>query len=101
MNVYHEPAGLIFRKIQGEEGISYISIPVEDLNECVDPGRELLVRHGNPVTGRCGYYPLGLLFATPDHRERIARKSNKRPPAEGWVRNTLQILEEEGVKVLH
>ncbi|MNZ52698.1 hypothetical protein D3C78_705550 [compost metagenome] len=101
MNVYHEREGLIFRKIEGEEGISYISVPVEELQDSIDLSRDLLVRHGNPSTGHCGYYPLSLLTATPDRRYSAAQKARKRPPSEDWVRRTLMALEFGGLRVLH
>lgn len=96
--VYHEHCGEVFRKIEGEAGISYISIP---LNEISMISRDLLVRHGNPSNGRCGYYPLQLLFTTPDYREYVAQKSRKRPPSENWVQRMREELEHAGLKAIH
>lgn len=97
--VYHEEQGLIFRKFQADTGISYVSVPVEDLG--TEDMKGLLVRHGNPFTGQCGYYPLSLLLVTPRKRHEVAAKLHKRPPNEEWVKRTLTALECEGVKLLH
>ncbi|MNH65411.1 hypothetical protein D3C73_174200 [compost metagenome] len=99
-HVYHEEQGLIFRKLEADTGISYISVPLEEL-KWVDTVKGLLVRHGNPFTGQCGYYPLSLLFVTPDKREEVALRNQKRPPDEGWVRRTLDNLQIEGLEILH
>jgi hypothetical protein len=98
--VYHEENGLIFRKLEGETGISYISVPLEEL-KWTDTTKGLLVRHGNPFTGQCGYYPLSLLFVTPDKREEVAIRNQKRPPSEDWVKRTLDNLQCEGIPILH
>lgn len=42
-----------------------------------------LVRHGLP--GKCGYYPVPLLFATESERKRIAAERGIAPPNESWV----------------
>lgn len=94
INVYHEPEGVIFRKIQADSGISYIAIPVEEIDEV---SRDLLVRHGNPETGHCGYYPLGLLLVDSTTRRKVAACSRKRPPSETWVSRTKQLLQAEGL----
>ncbi|QTH80503.1 hypothetical protein PA10_00305 [Pseudomonas phage pPa_SNUABM_DT01] len=102
MNVYHEQEGLVFRKIKGEAGISYIAVPVEQVPDTTkEVPYDLLVRHGNPHTGNCGYYPLSLLLATPDRRWYAAQRANKRPPTEEWVRRTLIALEFGGLPVIH
>lgn len=95
--VYHEEHGLIFRKFEADTGISYLSVPIEDLKE--EPVKGLLVRHGNPFTGQCGYYPLSLLFATRDDRREVAQKHHRKPPRESWVRQTLYALQSHGVEL--
>lgn len=100
IHVYHEENGLIFRKLQADSGISYIAVPLEEVEE--EPTiKGLLVRHGNPYTGQCGYYPLSLLLVTPDKRYEIAEKQHKRPPNEGWVQRMLSDLKSEGLKLVH
>lgn len=43
-----------------------------------------LVRRGKP--GDYHYYPVPLIFASPEERELAARETNRRPPQERWVR---------------
>jgi hypothetical protein len=100
IQVYHEENGLIFRKHEADTGISYIAVPIEEL-EPEEPLKGLLVRHGNPHTGQCGYYPLSLLLTTPDKRYEIASKQHKRPPNENWVQRILSDLKCEGLKLVH
>lgn len=45
-----------------------------------------LVRHGEPWKGQGGYYPLPLIFATPEERRRAEAESGKPAPPERWVR---------------
>lgn len=101
INVYHEPDGQVFRKIQAESGITYLAVDLDEIPEDLDEARDLLVRHGNPDTGRCGYYPLSLLVATPATRGFIAWKSGKKPPSDFWVRKTLEVLKANGIRVIH
>ncbi|MNP89183.1 hypothetical protein D3C85_15870 [compost metagenome] len=96
MNVYHEEGGLVFRKIQADTGISYLSVPVEEV-KVGNP--ELLVRHGDPESGSCGYYPLRLIFTNRDVRIAVAAKSGKRPPHEGWVVRTRNALTANGISI--
>lgn len=57
----------------------------------------LLVRHGE-AGDQCGYYPLPLIFSGKAERESSAKKENRRPPNERWVRRTQRrILEEFGL----
>jgi hypothetical protein len=98
--VYHEEQGLIFRKFQADTGISYIAVPIEELDD-QEPLKGLLVRHGNPYTGQCGYYPLSLLLVTPNKRHEVAQKQHKRPPNENWVQRILNDLKDEGLKLIH
>ncbi|MCY1284368.1 hypothetical protein D9M68_18310 [compost metagenome] len=100
-NVYHERYGIVFRKIQADSGISYIAVSPSDVPEDLDSARDLLVRHGTVDGGRCGYYPLSLLVATPVKRYIVANKAGKKPPSESWVRRTLTALEANGIRVLH
>lgn len=97
INVYHEPYGLVFQKVEGDTGISYLSIPVKEVEDISG----LLVRHGDPRSGRCGYYPVTLLFTDQSKRSEIAAKLDKRPPSETWVERTRNALETNGLKVLH
>lgn len=95
VNVYYQPDGILFRKIVGEEGISYIAVDMDDVGDDVSG---LLVRHGNPDSGSCGHYPLTLLYADRGVRQRAAIKARKRAPSEYWVRRQKQLLEEAGFK---
>ncbi len=96
INIYHEEEGLVFKKIQADTGISYLSIPVEE----VDDARDLLVRHGTPEKG-CGYYPVGLLFEERTVRRKVANRLSKRPPNETWVNRTRRLLETHGLQPIH
>lgn len=95
VNVYHQEEGLIFRKITAESGISYIAVDLADIDEVYD---DLLVRHGDPEKGHCGYYPIKLLYADRGVRQRAAAKARKRAPGEYWVRRQRLALEEAGFK---
>lgn len=92
MNVYHEEKGIVFRKLEAETGISYISVCLDDPSLTSLHG--LLVRHGNPFTGECGYYPLSLLLSSENKRVEIAEKIGKRPPSEFWVNRMLEELKD-------
>lgn len=96
VNVYHDEEGLVFKKIQADSGISYLSIPVEE----VDDARDLLVRHGSPAKG-CGYYPVGLLFEERTVRRKVADRLSKRPPNESWVGRMRNLLEQQGLQPIH
>jgi hypothetical protein len=100
-NVYHEPYGVVFRKIQAESGISYLAVNIDDVPEDLDSARDLLVRHGTPYDGRCGYYPLSLLVAPATTRSTVANKAGKKPPSENWVRRTINSLEANGLHIVH
>ena len=95
VNVYHQEEGVVFRKISGEEGISYITVDLTDIGE---DKNDLLVRHGDPEKGYCGYYPVKLLYADRGVRQRAAVKARKRAPSEYWVRRQRLALEEAGFK---
>lgn len=98
VNVFHDE-GVLFIKLEDTDtGISYVSVPPEDLAEY--PENILLVRHGNHTTNRCGYYPYNLLFKPRYYRERIAAKYGKRPPSETWVRGTIDKLKEAGYNII-
>lgn len=101
IHVYHEERGLIFRKHEADTGISYVAVPLEELVWPEESMKGLLVRHGNPHTGECGYYPLSLLLVTPNKRHEIASKNRKRPPNEGWVQRMLDELKCEGLTLIH
>lgn len=92
MNVYHQETGVIFKKLEAESGISYVSVDINDPELTSLHG--LLVRHGNPHSGECGYYPLSLLLSNESKRIEIAEKIGKRPPSEYWVSRTLQELKD-------
>lgn len=100
--IEHQLDGLIFsrttREVHGVSIESYVRI--DDVKPC----REMIiegivtgewpdtawfgcVRHGNPRTGKCGYYPLPLLFGALADRLQAATEQGKRPPAERWVRH--------------
>lgn len=96
-NVYHEEEGVVFKKIQSDSGISYLSIPLEE----VDDANGLLVRHGNPSSGHCGYYPVPLLFVDRTVRKTVAAKLSRRPPNEFWVGRVRQFLESQGLQPIH
>lgn len=93
MNVYHAPHGVLFRKLEGEEGISYIAV---DLEEVGGDLAGLLVRHGNPDKG-CGYYPASLIMADETKREKVAQLHQKRKPSERWVNRMQETLKEQGI----
>ncbi len=95
VSVYHQEEGVVFRKITGEEGISYIAVDLADISE---DKNDLLVRHGDPERGYCGYYPVKLLYADRGVRQRAAVKARKRAPGEYWVRRQRLALEEAGFK---
>ncbi len=95
VNVYHQEEGLVFRKITGEEGISYIAVDLADIGE---DKNDLLVRHGDPERGYCGYYPVKLLYADRGVRQRAAIKARKRAPGEYWVHRQRRALEASGFK---
>lgn len=99
VNVFHD-TGEVFIKLEADTGISYIAVDLEEISQETD-NRALLVRHGNPEKGTCGYYPLMLLFATPERRFKAARKANKRPPSEYWVGRVKEELAMSGLKTLH
>lgn len=93
MNVYHEPQGLLFRKLEGEVGISYVAIDPEETDGDLTG---LLVRHGRPDTG-CGYYPASLVMADPELRDKVARVKGKRKPSESWINHIRNRLNESGI----
>ncbi len=95
INIYHEPNGVIFKRVEGESGISYLAVDLADIED----GKGLLVRHGDPRTGRCGYYPLTLIYSDTSKRIEIAEKHARRPPNEDWVHRTRQYLETQGVSI--
>lgn len=95
VNVYHQEEGVVFRKITGEEGISYITVDLTDIGE---DKNDLMVRHGDPEKGYCGYYPVKLLYADRGVRQRAAVKARKRAPSEYWVCRQRLALEEAGFK---
>lgn len=95
VNVFHDD-GSVFLKLEADTGISYIAVELDEITKETD-NRSLLVRHGNPEKGTCGYYPLMLLFATPERRFKAARKANKRPPSEYWVGKMKNMLTESGM----
>lgn len=94
MKVYHEPHGYIFRKLTGEEGISYVSVP-DDQVTLAD--RTLLVRHGDIESGECGYYPLYLIYRDEEFRQVKAQSVGKRPPSVGWVAHVQFKLDSVGL----
>jgi len=96
-HIYHEEDGLVFHKVEADTGISYLSVPI---TEVTDP-QGLLVRHGNPVTGHCGYYPVSLVFANPEQRAAAAARRAKRPPNERWIDRTRALLETHGLQTVH
>lgn len=98
MNIYHQEDGIIFRKVEGEAGISYIAV---DLNEIGDDTKGLLVRHGDPRTGNCGYYPISLLYSGKEARIKAASRNGKRPPSESWVKRTRRLLRTHGFQPIH
>lgn len=93
VNVDHHD-GLIFQKVEADTGITYMAI---DPEEVTAPDRSLLVRHGRPETGRCGYYPLYLLLESDAFRFRKAASLGKRPPKPEWVEKTRRQLHEAGI----
>lgn len=99
VNVFHDD-GSVFLKLEADTGISYIAVELDEITKETD-NRSLLVRHGNPEKGACGYYPLMLLFATPERRFKAARKANKRPPSEYWVNRMKEDLNYKGLPTLH
>lgn len=98
VSVYHQEEGVVFRKITGEEGISYIAVDLADIGE---DKNDLLVRHGDPEKGYCGYYPIKLLYADRGVRQRAAVKARKRAPSEYWVNRTRRLLETHGLQPIH
>lgn len=90
---HHE--GMVFNKYQADSGITYFPV---DPSEASPTDRSLLVRHGNPETGRCGYYPLWLIFRDKEARLIAAAEARKRPPSECWVNHIKTQLEEAGVR---
>lgn len=91
--IVHED-GLVFIKCQGETGITYKSLDVQEL-DVLD--RAYLVRHGSPDSGRCGYYPVWLVLAPQAVRVEKAHEARKRPPSLEWVQRTRQVLAESGI----
>lgn len=92
MTVDHRP-GVIFEKVQADSGITYLAV---DPAAAVKPDG-LLVRHGSPETGQCGYYPLSLLLRDESVRQKKAEALGKRPPTANWVHRTRQALMDAGV----
>lgn len=96
MNIYHDPKGLVFRKFTADSGISYLSVPLEDVD--LDD-TTLLVRHGKAETGRCGYYPLKALYQSQEERQHLASTLGKRPPSEDWINRIRHVLETQGLSI--
>lgn len=94
VSVYHDEDGLVFRKYQADSGISYIAVP-EDQIDLDDTSQ--LVRHGNPGSGNCGYYPLNLLFKSRRVQVAAAAKQKRRPPPMHWVSYARQFLRSHGI----
>ena len=75
--------------------ISYTAVqPTPEIIQAIKDGVEgytngiwyhLLVRHGFP--GKCGYYPLPLLFSDEARREKLARDRGTEPPKQSWIDN--------------
>lgn len=93
VSVDHQP-GVVFTKFQAETGITYLAI---EPSEVVAPAKGLLVRHGSPETGQCGYYPLYLLLSPEPVRQIKAEALGKRPPSVDWVNRTRKVLADAGV----
>jgi len=93
MNVYHEPNGLLFRKLEGEVGISYVAIDPDEVDGNLTG---LLVRHGSPESG-CGYYPASLVMADSELREKVAAVKGRRKPSERWIGQIRNRLIESGI----
>jgi len=96
VNVDHHD-GIIFQKVEADSGITYMAINPEEVTVL---DRSLLVRHGRPETGRCGYYPLYLLLESEAFRFRKAASLGKRPPKLEWVEKTRKQLADAGVAIL-
>lgn len=94
--VCHEE-GLVFIKVQADTGITYVSVDPQAYTDT----QQLLVRHGNPETGRCGYYPVSLLLANTHARRQAAYRRGKRPPSENWVETCVKLLSEAGAAFIH
>lgn len=86
--------GVIFNKVQADTGITYMAV---DPAEVKQPERGLLVRHGRPENGQCGYYPLYLLLESDSYRRNKAKQLGKRPPTPEWVQRTRAVLADAGV----
>lgn len=94
----HHHDGILFTKVEADTGITYMAV---DPTEVKVLDHDLLVRHGDPTSGNCGYYPLWLLATTREVRRRIANNRGKRPPQEVWVEKMKTTLVASGVSVLH
>ena len=105
--ITHDEVGLIFEKhilegetryvtIMGRKGEMSDEHRKELLLKAIATGRfgkelsGLLVRHGVPPS--CGYYPLNLVFATPEKRMATAVSNYKQPPGEFWVSKTQEAV---------
>lgn len=97
INVHHHD-GVMFVKSQADTGITYISVDPTDVDQV---STDLLVRHGDPESGRCGYYPVWLLLASETTRARQAYKRSKQPPSENWVDRAKKTLADAGASFIH
>jgi hypothetical protein len=93
INVDHQD-GVVFAKVQADTGITYVAV---DPTEVKQPDRGLLVRHGRPENGQCGYYPLYLILESDSFRRTKAKSLGKRPPTPEWVAKIRTTLAEAGV----
>jgi hypothetical protein len=82
--------GVLFVKVEADSGITYLAVEPSTTTELT---RDLLVRHGDPTSGQCGYYPAWLLFENDLTRVSKANRLNKRPPQPGWCNKMIQTLE--------
>jgi hypothetical protein len=94
VNIVHDPEGIVFRKYEAESGITYLSVPIEevDVNDT-----SLLVRHGTIHDDKCGYYPLNLLFKDRNTQMFVAKRAQRKAPSVRWINTMKQRLERAGV----
>lgn len=93
----HHHEGVLFQKVAADTGITYVAV---DPAEIKHMDRRLLVRHGDPEKGSCGYYPAWLLVAGDETRKRIAQEKGKRPPHHSWIIGKIMSLTASGAQFL-
>ena len=91
---------IVRREDDSVEIIEYLAVkPTPEMMNVIRDGIDgfnnqgwyhLLVRHG--VAGKCGYYPVPLLFSSEQRRNKIAADRGTEPPRKAWVEQKRELI---------